>query len=428
MIEVFMPKAGMDMEEGRVIKWLKEVGDPVERDEPIMEIETDKISMEAESPGTGVLLAKLVEDDTVVPVLEVIGYIGQPGEKIPEQAEKKEQKPTAPQPLQQPQNKSDVAAVPSRDGAVLATPYAKALAKERGIDMTTVVPSGKQGEIRGADVQDAAFATPLAKRMAKDMGVALPGVQGSGHHGKILKDDLLAHLQQADTREEEEICVPIRGVRKVIAQRMLKSHAECPTVTQHMKVDVTRLLALRAELNEGREQKISINDWMIKIVAQAVAEHPLARTMIRDDMLVTRPHSNIGFAVGMDEGLLVPVIRQADKLPLSEISRQAKDLAARTRTNEVRPDELAGGTFTISNMGMFDLYAFTPIINQPESGILGVNAVEDELYFKQNGEIGVKKVMMISLTYDHRIMDGVGAAKLQLRIKELMENPLLALC
>lgn len=431
MIEVFMPKAGMDMQEGRVIKWLKEVGDPVELDEPIMEIETDKITMEAESPGTGILLAKLVPDDTVVPVLEVIGYIGKEGEKVPEKAEAKpETKEKGAQKVgEKPQA---VAAEPKSgvfaSGDVLATPYAKALAKEKGVDLEKTVPTGKHGEIKAADVLAASpSATPLARRMADDMGVPLSGVAGSGFGGKITKEDVLAY-QTPVQGAGEEISVPLKGARKVIAERMSKSHTECPTVTQHVKVDVTRLLAMRKELNETREQKISVNDIVLKIVAQAVSEHPLARTVIRGDMLVTKPETNIGFAVGMDEGLLVPVIRNADMLSLSTISRIAKDLAKRARENAVKPDEMTGGTFTVSNMGMFDVYAFTPIINQPESGILGICAIEDQVYVKEDGSVGVKKVMMISLTYDHRIMDGVGAAKLQLRIKELMEHPLDALC
>lgn len=425
-----MPKAGMDMQEGRVIKWLKEVGDPVELDEPIMEIETDKITMEAESPGTGILLAKLVPDDTVVPVLEVIGYIGKEGETVPEKtATKKETEQSASVVEEKPQEavaetKSEVFA----GGDVIATPYAKALAKEKGVELAKTVPTGKHGEIKAADVLAASpTATPLAKRMADDMGVPLGGVSGSGYHGKITKEDILAYQTPAQSTGEE-ISVPLKGARKVIADRMSKSHTECPTVTQHMKVDVTRLLAMRGELNETREQKISVNDIVLKIVAQAVSEHPLARTVIRDDMLVTKPETNIGFAVGMDEGLLVPVIKNANLLPLSAISRRAKDLAKRARENAIKPDEMTGGTFTISNMGMFDIYAFTPIINQPESGILGICAVEDQVYIKENGEVGNKKIMMISLTYDHRIMDGVGAAKLQLRIKQLMEHPLDALC
>ncbi|MEA4854302.1 MAG: dihydrolipoamide acetyltransferase family protein [Christensenella sp.] len=429
MIEVFMPKAGMDMEEGRLIRWLKEVGDHVELDEPIMEIETDKITMEAESPGTGILLAKLVPEDTVVPVLQVIGYIGEPGEKVPEQAEAKPQE-SAPAPKEEATREAAPSAQAAAFGGedVIATPYAKTLAKEKGVDLAAVIPSGRHGEIKGADVLGAAVkATPLAARMADDMGIDLARISGSGYAGKIVKEDVLANC--APQKEaQEELCVPLKGARKVIADRMSRSHTECPTVTQHMKIDVTRLLALRRELNENRESKISVNDFILKVVALAVSESPLARTVIRGDMLVTKPETNIGFAVGMDEGLLVPVIKNADMLTLSEISRQAKDMAARARTNAIKPDEMSGGTFTVSNMGMFDVYAFTPIINQPESGILGVSAIEDQVYVKEDGGIGVKKMLMISLTYDHRIMDGVGAAKLQLRIKGLMENPLDALC
>ncbi len=418
MVEVFMPKAGMDMQEGTLIRWLKEVGDTVEINEPIMEIETDKITMEAESPGNGILLAKTVENGAVVPVLAVMGYIGAKDEKIPEVSanvaeEVKEQ--NTPDKIEV---ESDTTKL-SNGSDIAATPYAKKLAGEMGVELAQVSATGKHGEILGRDVK----ATPLAKKVAADMGVDLAGVSGSGHAGKVMRDDVLG---AAAATTGEATRKPLSSMRKVISQRMTKSHQEIPVVTQHMKVDVTKLLELRAMLNENRESKLSLNDFVLKVVAQAVKEHPDARTSIEGNEYIIKEDVNIGFAVGMEEGLLVPVIKNADIMSLSNISKKAKELAKTARAGSLKPENLAGGTFTVSNMGMFDVYAFTPIINQPESGILGVCSIEDELALVE-GEVVVKKKMMISLTFDHRIMDGIGAVSFQRRIKELLENPMEAL-
>ncbi len=273
-------------------------------------------------------------------------------------------------------------------------------------------------EIKASDV----LATPLARRVAQCKSVDLAYVSGSGHGGKITKADVLATIPTGD-----EMRVQLKGMRKVIACRMSKSAQECPTVTQNMKVDVTKLLKLRTQININRENKITINDFILKIVANAVAQNSFARTQIDKEELVIKQYTNIGFAVGMEDGLLVPVIKNADKLSLSEISAQSKALAKKAREGTITQDELSGGVFTVSNMGMYDVLSFSPIINQPEGAILGVCAISDELALTE-GQVTVKKVMIISLAFDHRVMNGTEAAKLQLCMKQLIENPLEALC
>ncbi len=420
MVEIIMPKAGMDMQEGTLIRWLKEVGDKVELNEPIMEIETDKITMESESPGSGVLLAKTATDGDVIPVLEVIGYIGEEGEQIPDKkAAVQKDEPTIIEPVQQTSTDTSTNTQVLQNGKdIAATPYAKKLSFEMGINLSDVTPSGKFGEIKAADVISA---TPLATKVAADLNVDLSGVTGSGHGGKILKDDVLA---LADNTTQNR--VKMSSMRKVISERLTKSHQEIPVVTQHMKVNVTELLLLRAKLNENSEEKISLNDFILKAVARAVSEFSETRTCIQGNELIVKSEVNLGFAVGVEDGLLVPVIKNADLLSLSNLSKTAKDLATAARTGNLRQENMTGGTFTVSNLGMFNVYAFTPIINPPESGILGVCSVEDELALI-NDKIVVNKIMMISFTYDHRIMDGVVAAKFQQRIKGLLENPLIAL-
>lgn len=418
MNEIIMPKAGMDMQEGRLLRWLKEVGDVVQKNEPIIEIETDKTTMESEAPADGILLAKLASDGDTVPVLQIIGYVGAAGEKIPERTASQSAGVRAPAPDAAPSAKDA-----TKQNSIPATPYAKTVAKEHGVNIGDAKPGGPHGEVRAADV----LSTPLAKRIAGDRGIDLISIAGTGHGGKVRKEDVLASaVSSALSSAHEESRRPIAGARKVIGKRMLLSHAEIPVVTMHMKVYVDKLLALRKTVNEGRDNRISVNDMMIKIIARAVREYPVMRTSIDGGEFVVRRNVNIGFAVGMDEGLLVPVIRDADTLSLSSISVQAKDLAKRARAGGLRPEETQDGCFTISNMGVYDIFAFTPIINLPESGILGVCAVQNELA-RVDGEIIDRQYMMISLTFDHRIMDGAGASAFQLRVKELIENPMEAI-
>lgn len=432
MIEIFMPKAGMDMQEGTLIRWLKNIGDKVEKDEPIMEIETDKITMEAEAPGSGIFLSKLVDDGTVVPVLSVIGYIGEEGEKIPEKSEKAEETPRA-EKTEGP-SKAETAEAPSKavgtTGDILATPYAKKLAAEKGINLENV-SADSNGIIHAREV----LATPLARRAADAAGVDLADVNGSGFNGRIVKDDVEKYVQSAGAGSAVNVSAettnfrtvearkPLKGLRKVVGQRMFESYSQVPTVMQSMKVDMTELILFRKKINEGRRDKVSLNDFIIKATAMAVKELPHVRTMIQGDELVTYAEANIGFAVAVDGGLFVPVIKNADVLSIREISRQAKSLAAAAREGKIKPDDCKGATFTISNMGMYDVFTFNPIINQPESGILGITGIEDVLKMR-DGNVVVRQEAVLCMSYDHRVMDGVGSAQLKKRVKELIEHPI----
>lgn len=433
MTEIFMPKAGMDMKEGVLVRWLKEIGDPVEKDEPIMEIETDKITMEAEAPASGFFLAKYCEEGDVIPVLDIIGYIGAKDEKAPERPGGMEQ--VAEAVTSAPAAAIEHTAPLAQDahtGRTRATPYARQLAQTHGVALSTLVPSGKHGEILGKDVLHAErqpAATPLARKIASDNGVDVASLQGTGHEGKIRKADVLSAVSPVRTPSQGgalltvESRKPLSGMNRVVAERMFKSHTEIPNVTQSVLVDMTDLLSLRQKLNARREQKLSVNDFVLKATAVAVKEQPKARTIIQGNEYITYSEANIGFAVSVEDGLLVPVLHNADLLPLPELSARAKDLAMRARNNQIRPDECTGGTFTVSNLGMFDVWDFTPIINQPESGILGVGAPRDMLQFGPDGSIVCRKICKLFVTYDHRIMNGVGAANIELRVRELLEHP-----
>ena len=434
--EVYMPKNGMDMTEGTIIRWLKNEGDRVERDEPIMEIETDKITMESESPADGVLLKKLYDDGAVVPVLTVIGYIGEEGEAVPDaQAaeapaeEKKEAAPAAPA-------EAAPAAAPAaqvKGDGVAATPMAKRLAKEMGIDLASVRPTGKHGEVVAADVENAKGAQPnasmLAARIAADQGIDLTTVTGTGFGGKIMSGDLQVSEAEVEglVKEIEELIERRRmtGMRKAIAKQMLKSHTEIPPVTQTIKVDVTDLLELRKQINAGleKEEKVSVNDIIIKAVGKAITKFERFRMSLDGNEYILNNQINVSVAVGLDDGLVTPVLRDVDKKSLYQVSQEAKALAGKAREGKLMPEELKGGRITISNIGMYGTHTFTPIINLPEASIVGVCGVEDELALVE-GQVVVRKKMMICVTYDHRILNGTEICEFELYLKNLLENPL----
>ncbi len=414
--EVIMPKNGMDMKEGVLVNWLKNVGDRVEKDEPLIEIETDKITMEEPSAYSGVLLAQLVPAGTTVPVLETIGYIGEPGEKIPEAASAPSAAPAA-----KTETSAQAAAVaPKLSGeGIAATPYAKKLASDNGIALSEVPPSGKHGEVVGADVEKVA-ATPLAKRIAADKGIHLAAVSGTGIGGKITKEDVLrVGITEAIG---DDTVLRMTGMRKAVARNMAEASL-VPTVTESAEADVTKLLELRASLNETREEKLSINDLVLKAVAKALSKNKsLLVSMGEGDTIVQHHHVNLGMAVALDEGLIVPVIVDADQLGLEALAQKAKDLAARARSGKLQQSEYTGSTFSVSNVGMYGITSFTPIINLPNAAILGVCGIKDELVLK-NGQVAVAKKMGLSLTFDHRLVDGVPPAQFLVTLRKLLENP-----
>ena len=318
-------------------------------------------------------------------------------------------------------------------GGIAATPYAKRLAFERGLDLAQIAPSGRHGEIVAADVLNAESAVPkssmLARRIAEDKGIDLKTIKGTGFGGKIMKRDLENLPSQEVDQILQEIDALIErrkmsSMRKVIAKRMYESHAQIPNVTQNIKVDVTDLMSLRAQINDGVEKadKVSLNDLMIKAVGMAIAKFERFRMSVDGDSFVLHNAINVAVAVGMEDGLLVPVVRDVDKKNIFEISKEAKSLAKKAREKKLLPAELADGRITISNLGMYGTHSFTPIINQPEASIVGVCGVEDELALV-NGVVAVRKKMMICITYDHRVLNGTEVAEFEAYLKNLLEHP-----
>ena len=436
MVEIFMPKAGFDMKEGRLIRWLKNVGDPVELDEAIMEIETDKVTMEAEAPASGILLAKLVEENTTVPVLQTVGYIGQPGEEVPE-ASVPAKEPT---PETAPAAAAPAAAAavsPVCSGGVHATPYAKKLAKDAGIDLATIAVGQL---IRAKDVEAAmgsqkqVAATPLAKKYAEANGVDLAGVSGTGFGGKIRKDDVLDAMQSAAPSRavgvsREPVRTPLTPIRKVIARNMYNSLQNMAQTTISADVDVTELMRLRERLVAHADKlgtKITVNDLLSFAAVKTAKAHPLANASYTETEIITYPYVNLSVAVAAEYGLTSPVIHDADLMSLTELSRALREIVTKVRHRKLTMEDQREPTITLTNMGIFPVDAFTPVLPYPQSCIIGFGRCVEKPAVYQ-GQLCVRTMMTLSITYDHRALDGSDGGAIMKTLKEYLENPELFL-
>lgn len=431
MTKIFMPKAGMDMKEGRLIRWLKEIGDHVEKDEPIMEIETDKITMEAEAPATGILLAKLIDDETTVPVLQTIGYIGQPGEKIPDAPVAVADTPAATPVETAAETAAPASKLPVLNGSVAATPYAKKLAAEKGVELAAVIASGPAGEVRASDVLAAAQsgavnATALAKKYAEVNGVDLSAVSGTGHDGKIRKNDV---LNAAAPAQREITRIPLTPIRKAIARNMFNSLHSMAQTSDSVEIDVTELMALRQRLLAHKDElgtKITINDLLSYAAVKMLKTHPLANASFSDTEILCYPDVNLSMAVATDYGLTSPVVHGADRMSLVELSLAMRDLVVRARDRKLTADDQQGGTFTLTNMGIFPVDNFNPILPAPQSCIIGFGRCVEKPAVYQ-GQICIRTMMVLSVTYDHRVFDGGEVGSIMKTVKEYLETPELFL-
>lgn len=408
--EIKMPQLGLTMEEGTVAQWLKQEGDTVAKGDVLLEITTDKLTSEIESEADGVLLKIVAKEGEDVPVKGLLGYIGEAGETVGDAAPAAAPAAAAPAPAEVPVAAPAAAPAAKADGSrIRISPLARKTAAKLGVDYQNLAGSGPSGRIVQKDILAAAEAAKQQPAPVAEAPVAAPAPAAKSGELELMDGDEV---------------VKLAGMRKVVAERMAKSAREIPTVTQNVKIDVTKLVAFRKQINETSGQKFSMNDFILKAVANALRANPHILVSIDGNQIIKRAHVNLGMAVALDDGLIVPVIRDADKLSLSQISATAKDLAVRARENKLAMDEYKGSTFTISNLGMFGVETFDPIINQPDAGILGVCAVQDELDMDDEGKIFKKQVMRISFTFDHRLIDGAVAAKFELAIKELLEDPM----
>ena len=405
--EVLMPQLGLTMEEGTVSQWVKHEGDPVKTGDVLLEITTDKLTNEVTSEHDGVLLKIVAQEGEDVPVKGLLCYVGQAGESV---GDAPAAAPAAAAPAAAPVAPAAApAAVPVAAGARLrVSPLARKTAAKLGVDLSKLTGSGPSGRIRQQDVLAAANAAQTAA--PAPAAAAAPAARPAARGG--------LELMEGDT------VVKLAGMRKVVAQRMLQSHTEIPPVTQNTKVDVTELMKFRKMLLAETGSKYSVNDLILKATAKCLRAHPEVLVSLDGDQIIQRAHVNLGMAVALDAGLIVPVIRDADRMGLDALSAAAKDLASRAKGNKLTPDEYKGSTFSVSNLGMFGIETFTPIVNQPDAAILGVCAVEDELVMDDEGNISKHQVMRLSFTYDHRLIDGAVAAKFVMALRDLLEKPM----
>ena len=410
--EVLMPQLGLTMEEGTVSQWIKHEGDEVKTGDVIVEITTDKLTNEVASEHDGVLLKIVAQEGEDIPVKGLLAYIGQPGEAV-----------------------GDAPAAPAAAPAAEAAPAAVAAPAAAP---APVAANGKRIRI-----------SPLARKTAAKMGVDYSGIAGTGPSGRIVVKDILAAAEAqknapaaapaaaaAPAKKEApkaglelmegDTVVKLTGMRKVVAERMLASHTEIPPVTQNIKVDVTELMKFRKMLLAETGKKYSVNDLVLKAIAKCLTQHPeiLVSFDEANHQIIQRKHVNIGMAVALDAGLITPVIRDADKMGLDTLSATAKDLAARAKENKLTADEYKGSTITVSNLGMYGIETFTPIINQPDSVIVGVCAIEDELQMDDEGKLSKHQVMRLSVTLDHRTLDGAVVAKFEMDLRDILQNPM----
>ncbi|MYK17537.1 2-oxo acid dehydrogenase subunit E2 [Candidatus Poribacteria bacterium] len=454
-IELRMLQMDQTMTKGKIGKWLVKEGDTVAQGQPLLEIETDKVVHEQESPTDGVIAQLLAEEGANVPVNAILAIIGAPGEEV---ARVEVGTTTAqPTPTQPEQPKATPSTTTERRDdpvpALKASPAARQLAEKLAIDLTEVKASGPGGRILESDVQryidlrgeapvaetSRLKASPLARRLAKEHGLDLSSIIGSGPDGRIVRDDVLqaasavptptAPVVETATPQQATEVISMSGIREIIAERMTLSVQTNASVTLHTEVDATGLVELRQMLNDklqAREVSLTYTDLLVKVVANALQEHPRLNATLTDDGIHLLSEINIGVAVALEDGLVVPVVRNADKGRLSEISTQVRDFAERARSNQLTPGELQGGTFTITNLGNFGIDAFTPIINPPESAILGVGRILKKPVVHDN-EIAIRSMLTLSLTFDHRVIDGAPAAQFLQTVAGYIQDPYLLL-
>lgn len=444
--EVFVPKLGQTMEEATIARWLVADGEKVEQGQEILEVDTDKAVFAVEATARGTLHLGPYKAGDVVPVLQVVAVIGKPEDKF----EVKTAGPAAPAPADRTTAApaaSEKTETPKHDGRVFASPRARKLAAEQGIDLALITPTGNGGQ-RVAERDILAFlaqtpkATPVAQKFAAEMGVDLHTLSGTGPGGRITKEDVeranrpaapLAAAQPivvAPPLVSQEVVerIPLKGVRAIIAERMAASVHTSARVTLLMEADATEFVAMRERLKARVEKEWGFapgyNDLIAKIVATALREFPYMNARLATDSIERLAHINMGMAVDTERGLLVPVIHDADRKSLRQFGAEFRELAERARTSKSMPDDLVGGTFTITNLGMYDVTAFTPVINLPEAAILGVGAITPQPAV-HDGQIVIRQMTMLSLVFDHRVVDGAPAARFLQHIKNLVEEPYL---
>ena len=394
-VEVVMPKFGLTMTEGTIQQWFKSEGDAIKTGAALFEVETEKVLYEVEAPAAGTVAKLLYAVEAVVGVGLPVAVIAEAGEEVAEVAARYADAPAAAPAAAPPEPAPAAAAAPSpapqeKRGRVPVTPAARKLAKEHGVDLSGVTGTGPRGRITREDVQ----------KIIDSGGQAAPPPAPAA----------------APAAAED---MPLRGMRKVIAERMQQSLQGSAQLTISTEVDVTQLIDRRQEVRQ--EFNVTYTDFIVQACAHALRQHPRMNAHLEGDIIRANTDIHVGLAVALDEGLIVPVVRDADKKSLKDIAAEAKTLAEKARASQLKLEEVSGGTFTVSNLGMYGVDAFTPIINAPQSGILGVGRIVEKPVIHR-GEVTRRSMMVLSLTFDHRVIDGAPAGAFLQTVADLLAH------
>ncbi len=443
--EVIMPKFGFTQETAELLRWLKEPGDAVEQGEPIAEVTTDKVDMEVEAPVSGVLADVRFKAGDVVPVTTVIAVIREKGDKD-------ERTEGGGQRTEDGERRTE--------GKTLVTPVAARMAQEHGVEPGALAGTGLGGRVTRRDVQtyvtgreqemagpqepEAAEiagkvrAVPAARKLAQESGIDLAAVRGTGLRGRIQSADVRAAADAKAPAEAPAVAtaapgpagvtqvIPMVGMRRTIAQRLQQSYQQAPHITFDVDVDVSAAEALRRHAAGGRDQeqaRPSLTAILVRSCAWALRRHPLLNSRLAGDSIEVLSDVHIGVAVALDEGLVVPVVRDANRKGILQIAGEIADLAARARSGSLRLDDVQGGTFTISNLGMYGVDRFSAILNPPQTGILAVGQVRRQFVPDDNDQPLVRPLMALRLSADHRVVDGATAARFLSDLRAVLEQP-----
>ena len=452
--KVFMEALSPTMEEGRLVKWLKNEGDAVKSGEPLAEVETDKAIMELVARGDGVLRKRLIAVGDTAPVGTLAGVIATADENIdalvggagaaapaagapaPEKvvATQQETAGASSVPRRAEESQGEASTPPQQKVADVPPAPPGGASRTPGASAPGAPPPSSGAPAATGDVRS----SPLARRLASERGLDLHSVQGSGPNGRIIKRDIeaaaaagaaapraAAPSAPAIPREGDYHDEPLTQIRKTIARRLGESIGPIPTFYLTAEFDLTRVMEMRKAMTEmGDQFKVSVNDVLLKATAIALSQHPEVNAHWLGDKIRYHNRVHLGMAVATDEGLIVPVIWDADRKRMSEISREAKELAKRARERKLKPEEFTGSTFSVSNLGMFGIDQFTAIINPPEAGILAIGTSEEKLVVV-DGEPVVRNRVRVTMSCDHRIIDGAVGAKFLQTLRRLIENPLM---
>lgn len=396
MRTVIMPRLDLDMEKGTVLEWMKKKGDKVKQGEPVVKIMSEKVTYEVESPTSGVLYEVLVPPDIEVPIGQVIGVIMETGDEptVIKRAVKEAKESLA-----------ELAAV-----------------KEPEIKREVKV--GKREEVARKKPERIKI-SPLAKKLAEQHRIDVVGIKGTGPGGRIVKEDVLRAAEELKAKVEELEVVPLRGVRKVVAERMAYSFQTAPHAILMAEVDMSEAVRLRRAFEKMKKAQISYNAIFVKAVATALREYPVLNSTLEEEknQIKIIKNINVGVAMATERGLIVPVVHDADEKSLADLTSTIAELVEKARLDKLSVGDVTGGTFTITNLGMFGVDAFIAIINPKQAAILAIGRIADEPKVV-NGQIAIQPTVTLSLSFDHRIIDGAPAAQFLNRIKEILESPL----